>query len=65
LRIVSVDEGEALEKLPRNEKAKGSLLSCSDPPLPLGGIARSAQDRDNYDHLSFDGKVDCIRKSTS
>jgi len=39
--------------------------ACSASALPLGGVARSAENRDDYDSLSFDGEVDGVGKSAS
>ena len=36
-----------------------------DSALPLGGVARSAENRDDYDSLSFDREVDGVGKSAS
>jgi hypothetical protein len=46
-------------------KSKAQSPTRSASALPLGGVARSAENRDDYDSLSFDREVDGVGKSAS
>ncbi len=57
-----------LESTKSEPNAKGRparLWINSDSALPLGGVARSAENRNDYDSLSFDREMDGVGKSTS
>ena len=57
-----------LESIKSEPNAKGRparLWINSDSALPLGGVARSAENRNDYDTLSFNRKVDGVGQSAS
>ena len=46
-------------------KSKAQSPARSDSALPLGEVARSAENRDDYDSLSYDRKINGAGKSAS